>query len=174
MKKCIVVSVIIVMLLCLVGSFFIIFPLKYTKHIKKYASEYDLPASMVASLINIESGYDKHAKSKAGAIGLMQIMPNTAKEIATKFNINYNDEMLYDEETNIKFGCYYLSYLLNYYDLNITNTLASYNWGLNNVNNWINNGNVDKDGSIINIPVSETKNYLKKYKFNNFFYDIFY
>ena len=53
---------------------------------------------------------------------------------------------------------------------NIVNTLCSYNWGLNNVKKWLNDGNFDEDGTITNIPVKVTRGYIKKYKVNSFVY----
>jgi len=87
-----------------------------------------------------------------------------------KLNNDFNKEDLYNPDTNIAFGCYYLSYLMDYFGGNIINVLSAYNWGLNNVRNWIKEGNVDENGNIINIPVKETNDYLKKYKINKFFY----
>ena len=63
-----------------------------------------------------------------------------------------------------------MKYILDYYDGNVINALASYNWGLNNVNNWLGKGNLDENGTIANIPVEETKNYIKKYNSNKFVY----
>lgn len=136
--------------------------------ISKYSYEYNLSKSLVASVINIESHYDSKAISDAGAIGLMQLMPNTAEEIARKLGVEDYD--LNDVEINIRFGCYYLRYLLDMFDENIINSLCAYNWGLKNVQNWLHEGNLDDSGTITNIPVDETRGYIKKYKFNNIVY----
>ena len=170
MKKIVVFVIVFVLITTLIGSVFFVFPVKYKEIILKYSSRFDIDSYIVASVINIESGYDKSAKSTAGAIGLMQLLPSTAEEIAHKLHKDFVEEDLYDVNINIEYGCYYLSYLLDYFDGNITNVLSAYNWGLNNVRNWIKEGNVDENGNIINIPVKETKVYLKKYKINKFFY----
>ncbi|MGN0961452.1 MAG: lytic transglycosylase domain-containing protein [Christensenellales bacterium] len=149
---------------------FLLFPKKLTNEISSIASKYNLPESMIASVINIESGYDENAVSEAGAIGLMQILPSTAEDCAKRMNIEFVESDLYNKEINIEIGCYYLRYLLNMFDGNITNVLCAYNWGLGNVKNWIENGNVDNNGTITNIPVKETSDYLKKYSINNFVY----
>ena len=125
---------------------------------------------MVASVINIESSYRKDSVSNAGAIGLMQLLPSTAFDMAARLDMELTEEDLFNEEINIKIGCFYLSYLLEMFDNNITNTLCAYNWGLNNVKNWIIDGNVDESGTIINIPVKETKDYIGKFAVNKFVY----
>ena len=134
--------------------------------IKKYSSMFNLDSSVVASVINIESSYDVNAVSKAGAMGLMQLMPSTAEDVAKKLNIDKYD--LFNPEDNIEFGCFYIRYLLDMFNDNLVNALCAYNWGLNNVKLWINKGNVDDSGTIINIPVKETSRYITK--FNHSFY----
>ncbi|MBE5757531.1 MAG: lytic transglycosylase domain-containing protein [Clostridiales bacterium] len=171
-KYWIVIIVILSVVIVGISTIFMLFPLKYKDLIIKYSKEYGLHAYLVASVINIESRYDKNAKSSAGAIGLMQLLPSTAEEVSKKLNIDFETSDLYLEEVNIQMGCYYLSYLLDYYNGNAINSLSAYNWGLNNVNNWLDLGNVDENGTITNIPVSETSNYLKKFKINEFVYKI--
>ena len=170
MKKIGVFLIIIVLCASLIGGFFLIFPIKYKDIILKYSSRYGVDSYIIASVINIESGYDKNAKSSAGAMGLMQLLPSTAEEIAHKLNMDFITNDLYIPEINVEFGCYYLSYLMNYFDGNIENVLSAYNWGINNVRNWISEGNIDTNGSIKNIPIKETRDYLKKYKLNKLVY----
>lgn len=107
-----------------------LFPLDYKETILKYSKQYNLPPSLVASLIYNESHFNPNAKSKAGAIGLMQIMPTTGNWIAVKLNEpNYSFDKLKNESVNIKFGCWYLRFLLDRFDQNIDLTLAAYNLG---------------------------------------------
>lgn len=145
------------------------FPQKYNDLINKYSQMYNVHKSIIASVINIESSYRKDCVSKAGAVGLMQILPSTAHDMASRLDMQIEDEDLFDEETNIKIGTFYLSYLLDIFDNNITNALSAYNWGMNNVKDWILNGNHD-NGTINNIPVEETRNYLKKFNTSYFVY----
>lgn len=171
MKKIIWISTVLVGVICLVVIlFFAMFPRKYNDLIEKYANEYNLDKYLIASVINIESGYDTNSVSKVGAMGLMQILPSTAFDIAGRIGIEIEKNDLFDEEINIQLGAFYLRYLLDLFDGNIDNTLSAYNWGLSNVKNWINDGNIDDTGTITNIPVSETSNYLKKFKANKFVY----
>ena len=176
MKKCLlsilfIISIIIIMLL-LIG---IIFPKKYLNEIRDNANKYGLDESMIASVINIESGYDEKAQSTRGAMGLMQILPSTAMEVVDKIGLNIDDiSDIYDVEINIEIGCFYLRYLLDYFNGSIINTLCAYNWGMRNVQDWINAGNVDNNGEITNIPVEETRNYIAKYNLNKYVYDYIY
>ena len=171
MKKIIWISTGLVGVICLVVIlFFAMFPRKYNDLIDKYSQEYNLDKYLIASVINIESGYDANCVSKAGAIGLMQILPSTAFDIADRIGIEIEENDLFNEEINIQLGSFYLRYLLDLFDGNINNTLSAYNWGLSNVKNWINDGNIDETGTITNIPVRETSNYLKKFKANKFVY----
>ena len=171
MKKIIWISTGLVGVICLVVIlFFAMFPRKYNDLIDKYANEYNLDKYLIASVINIESRYDTNSVSKAGAMGLMQILPSTAFDIAGRIGIEIEKNDLFNEEINIQLGAFYLRYLLDLFDGNIDNTLSAYNWGLSNVKNWINEGNIDDTGTITNIPVSETSNYLKKFKANKFVY----
>lgn len=142
--------------------------------IEIYSNKYNLPVSMVSSVINIESGFDKNAVSRAGAVGLMQLLPTTAKDCADRIGMNFSEEDLCKANINIELGCFYLNYLMDIFDNNIVNVLCAYNWGLGNLQDWINNGNIDSCGTIINIPIKETKNYIKKYKLSKFVYNYFY
>lgn len=143
---------------------------KYYDIINKYCSMYTVEPSLVRSIIKVESNFNINAKSKKGAIGLMQIMPSTAKEIAAVFKItDYTDEKLYDIETNIMFGTYYCYYLLNIFDNNLNLALAAYNAGLGNVRQW-NKSNKEIKYDIENIPFKETKNYVIKIKTAHFIF----
>ena len=175
MKK----SILIVMISCLVVIACIvfirsIFPQKYKVEIDTYSSMYDLPKSFVASVINIESGYRESAVSNAGAKGVMQLLPSTALDCADRIGLEITEDQLFDAETNIMLGCFYLRYLLDLFDGNWINTLSAYNWGYGNVRDWIRIGNADDSGTIIDIPVEETERYIKKFKVSLFVYEKIY
>ena len=157
-------SVIVVLLACgmLAIFFLVLYPIKYSSYVKKYAATYALPVSLVYSVINVESGFDKNAKSAVGAVGLMQLLLSTASEIAVKLGETFNEQDLYNPEINIKYGCFYLNYLLNMFSGDVTNAVASYNAGFNKVISWLDNSEYSKNGKLTNIPVSETKNYVRK------------
>lgn len=139
-----------------------IYPLKYANYIEKYSAENALDKELVYALIKQESNFEKECVSSMYAMGLMQLLDSTAKEIAVKSNVNYETNMLYDPETNIKLGTKYLSTLNNKYG-RIELALAAYNAGTGNVDNWIKNGTIKEDGSDLeNIPFKETNNYVRK------------
>lgn len=153
----------IIVIISIILFLYVIYPVKHKDLINKYAKIYKLNSSLVCSVINVESNFNKDAVSKVGAVGLMQIMPETAREIAGKLGVDdYVDEMLFAPDINIRFGCYYLSYLSNMYNGNLVNVVAAYNAGFNNVNEWLKNENYSNNGTITNPPFEETKNYLKK------------
>ncbi len=140
-----------------------LYPIKYKNYITKYAEEYNLSPSVVASIINVESGFDKNAKSRVGAIGLMQIMPDTAIYICEINHISFDDNNdLYNPEKNIQIGCMYFRYLLNKFQ-DFDNSIYAYNAGETTVKNWLKNTNYSQDKKHINnVPYIETKNYLNK------------
>lgn len=144
--------------------FYYRYPVMYKGYILENAQCYFLDEHLVASIINVESSFDKDAVSKAGAIGLMQIMPATGEEIARKLAINnFSKEMLFHEYTNIKFGCFYLRYLLDIFNGDLRNALASYNAGISNVYTWLSNPQYSSDGiSIKTTPYGETNEYIER------------
>lgn len=175
MKKAIIIIFsILFSLVVFLLLIFAMFPKKYRQEIEEYSNHYSLPKSYVASVINIESGYDKNAVSSSGAVGLMQLLPSTAFDCANRLNIDIDEEQLYNSEVSIKLGCFYLRYLLDLFDGNWVNTLSAYNWGYGNVRDWISYGNVDNNGTITNIPVKETRDYLKKFKVSLLVYEKLY
>ena len=148
--------------------FFDLYPQKYVSIIKKYAKEYSVSPALVASIINVESGYKSDAISSVGAVGLMQIMPQTAKWIEE------SDINLSDVNTNIKIGCKYLAYLKTKFS-NFECIIASYNAGPNKVQIWLNDKKYSYDGiSLISTPYKETNDYIKKIKSNLKVYNLFY
>lgn len=150
----------------------------YMELINKYSQEYNIERELLFSVIKAESGFDKEAVSRSGAVGLMQLMPDTSKWISQRFNEGYDAELIKDPDKNIKYGSYYLSYLIGRFK-NVDFALMAYNAGPTNVQNWIDaeiikGENEDRD----NIPFNETKNYVKKiknnYRLNKKVYDFYY
>lgn len=142
-----------------------LYPLDYVSTIQKYSEENDLDPYFTCAVIDTESGFDASAVSRVGATGLMQLMPDTAKWIAGKLGEEYLEDSLTNPETNIKYGTWYLRYLLDKYNGDETSAIAAYNAGHSNVDEW-----KDKipDGDSIStedIPFEETKNYVKKVSF---------
>ncbi len=136
---------------------------------KDFAFDQNVDKSLVLSVIRQESEFFRAAKSRTGALGLMQLMPNTAKEVARKLKIKYQkSKLVTDENYNIRLGSYYLKYLLKRYEGSKVLTLAAYNAGPANLKKWLSNmGDPRKKGIdplvwIELIPYPETRNYIKR------------
>lgn len=140
------------------------YPLSYETTIKKYADEYNVDPYLIAAVISVESSFDKNARSPKDARGLMQIMPETAEWAASKMNLNSFDiEMLYDPDTNIKMGTWYLSNLKKQFNDKIDLVLAAYNGGSGNVTKWLADEECSQDGESLDyIPFKETREYVSK------------
>ena len=138
------------------------YPLNYIEEIQKYSNEYGVDPRVVLAIMRVESNFKSDATSKVNAKGLMQILPDTAKHVAKLLNIDANSIDLNDPETNIKFGTYYIKYLMKNFS-NMDTVYAAYNGGIGNVNTWLKDAKYSNDGvSLYNIPSSETKHYVTK------------
>lgn len=169
MRSVVIITILVLSVIC--GSLFQFFydkyernayPKEYEEYVEKYASQYGVPESIVYAVIKTESGYDSGAVSDAGAVGLMQMMPDTFNWLTTLTKENLDKGLLYDPETNIKYGTYYLSYLYLKYGSWDT-VYAAYNAGEGNVDEWLGEA-LDADGAkkLGEIPFEETENYIKK------------
>ena len=144
----------------------ILYPKTYSEIISVYAKEYDVKENLIYAVIKAESNFDSRAVSNREAIGLMQIVEETAIDVANRNQIDVDtenmEEELLDIDNNINIGTKYLSTLLTQYG-NIEVALAAYNAGIGTVNNWIEKQIIQADGSDIeNIPYKETNNYVRK------------
>ncbi|MGN1162655.1 MAG: lytic transglycosylase domain-containing protein [Christensenellales bacterium] len=168
MKKKLVISLCscglaIILILILFYLFFEIkYPLKYENDIRFFAAENELQASLVAAIINTESGFNPNAKSQSGAEGLMQLMPRTARFVANKYAINFESNDLFNPQKNIEIGCKYLRYLFNKFNDKKT-VLFAYNSGEGNVVNWLQNQDFSNDGKkLASCPFFETNTYVQR------------
>lgn len=90
---------------------------------------HDVPLDLVLAVIQVESGYHNFARSRVGALGLMQIMPHTGRTLASELGIEWKgNETLFEPATNVRMGTYYLGYLHRRYG-SYPAALAAYNWG---------------------------------------------
>ncbi len=137
-------------------------PHGYMEYVEKYAQENAVPPELVYGVIKTESDFKSDAVSDKGAVGLMQIMPDTYSWLCSKTgDENVNPDLLYVPETNIKYGTYYLSTLYTQFG-NWENALAAYNAGPSRVKLWIKEYGYDERGLLKNIPFDETAKYVKK------------
>ena len=145
-----------------------VYPIKYENYVEKYCKEFDVDKCLVYAVIKTESNFDPNAESPVGAIGLMQLMPDTftwIQNYRTAFQPDkiIDSKELYKPKLNIEYGVYLLRYLLDMYDGNTELAICSYNAGNGNIDDWLAQGiitrdNVDPD----NIPFPETANYLRR------------
>ncbi len=171
-KKTIIITVIVILII-LFGVIFGIqlkkialekaYPLKYLDIISKYSEEYSLEPSFVASVIYVESRFDNDAESHKGAIGLMQLMPDTAEWIAGKMKIkDYDVDMLKEPDLNIEMGCWYLEFLNQRFNSEEV-VLAAYNGGHNRIKQWLDDEQLSDDGETLkDIPYKETDDYVQR------------
>jgi peptidoglycan lytic transglycosylase len=113
------------------------FPLRYASIVRGHAVNYRLNPALLAAVIDEESKFNADAKSRTGAIGLMQLQPATARGIALRTGgSRFVVADLYKPEINVRYGAWYLRNLLDKYDDEKT-ALAAYNAGQENVDRWL-------------------------------------
>lgn len=182
-KKLIIIILLIVLIVILFlvkdNLLKLLYPKTYQEVVSTYAEKYKVEENLIYAVIKAESNFDKDAISNRNAIGLMQLMEETAKEVANKNHIdmNFNKpiEELRQADKNIEIGTCYLLTLMEKYE-NKEVALAAYNAGIGTVNGWIEKGIIKEDGSDIEkIPYKETNNYVRKilrdYKIYKYLYD---
>ena len=162
----IIVIVIVFLIFARIPILKIMYPKTYEEAVLIYSEEYNVDKNLILALIKAESNFDEEAISNRNAIGLMQLMEETAKDVANRNGIELDDENIKEElrdvYKNIEIGTAYIASLLKQYE-NTEVALAAYNAGIGTVNNWIEKGIIKKDGSDIeNIPYKETNYYVRK------------
>ncbi len=140
------------------------YPVAYTDLISEYAEQYDLDPYLVQAIMRCESSNDPGAVSDAGAIGLMQIMPDTGTWIAHKLGLDdvYTEDMLYDPQTSVEFGCWYLRFLSGRFNANRKQMIAAYNAGHGSVEKWLEDPLYSQNGELVTIPFEQTARYYDK------------
>ncbi len=157
------------------GIIYHVYPVEYKDYILKYSREYDIDPYLLTAIIKVESRFNKDAASHKGAIGLMQLTEPTAFWIAESMgNENFVIDDLYDPETNIKMGAWYVDNIRREFGA-IELVLAAYNAGRGNVASWIDNSLIAGDGTDCSgIPYQETKTYVEKVLASQGIYRILY
>lgn len=135
--------------------------------------------TLIHAIARQESQFDREAISHAGARGLMQLIPSTARETAGKISVSYSlPGLINDPEYNIRLGSTYIKSMLNYYDGSYPLAIAAYNAGPGNVNKWLRangdprGGDIDILEWIERIPLFETRNYVQRVLENAVIYDL--
>jgi soluble lytic murein transglycosylase len=170
--------------LCIIiGGFFLYkyfysvdnYPTPYLETVSKYSEQYNVETPLIYAIMKAESNFDTVAISSAGAYGLMQILPTTGDliNITVKYP-NYTSSLLLTTDCNIKFGTYFLRWLMNrpnlYDGLSYDNVIAAYNAGHSKVESWLANPLYSSDQKTLSvIPFDETASYVKTV--NSYYYE---
>lgn len=156
--------------------FTIKYPISYQNIIDKYSKQFDVDPYLISAIINVESRYDKDAISHKEARGLMQISSSTGPWGAQALSMDdFQLEMLFDPDTNIRIGTWYLDMLSKEFGDNLQLILAAYNGGSGNVSKWLKDPQYSNDGKTLDrIPFEETKDYVYKVSKNYNIYKILY
>ncbi|MEW5806118.1 MAG: transglycosylase SLT domain-containing protein [Acidobacteriota bacterium] len=142
----------------------LLYPHDGSEEICQIARSFSLDCNLILSLIHQESSFNPSAISRAGAIGLMQLMPDTGEEIARRLGkMNHSTSMLFRKDYNVLLGCSHFARIWKHFDGSLELSLAAYNAGEANVEKWkrwISNREIDV--FVDNIPIFETRNYIKR------------
>jgi soluble lytic murein transglycosylase-like protein len=141
------------------------YPLQFDDAIRSNAEKHGLPPALVAGIIRQESSFDTRARSWAGARGLMQMMPATAKEWARRLGLPDSPEKLYDPSYSIRMGTAYFAHVLARMDGNVELALAGYNGGPNRIlRKWREAGGRDDELDLFleKLDISESQAYVKR------------
>jgi len=135
-------------------------PLRHEDIIRQQAREKNLDPALIAAVIYQETKF-RPRTSAAGAEGLMQVLPSTARFLARRTGgIKFVPSDLSTPQVNISYGCYYLRYLTDHYSGNLTLAIAAYNAGLSNVDGWVQRAGGPQRFNTSDIPFSETRAYV--------------
>lgn len=140
-----------------------IYPRDYATYVEAASDTYSVPEPIIYALIKCESDFDPSAVSSAGAVGLCQVMPDTFLWLTDEILFeHFEPGMLYDPETNIRYGTCYLARLYDQFgDWSLA--FAAYNAGPGRVEDWLDDPTLaDGEGGLRKIPFKETRSYVKK------------
>jgi soluble lytic murein transglycosylase len=138
-------------------------PLRYSDVIRQQAADKHLDPALVAAVIYAETKFEPR-DSAVGAVGLMQVMPQTASFLAHRSGATtFTTADLANPQVNIAYGSYYLRYLLNEYHQNLSLALAAYNGGESNVDRWVADARAaGRALTVADIPFPETRAYVER------------
>lgn len=141
------------------------YPLKYEEYVTYYADKYSIDPLILYAFIRTESNFNPQAESSAGARGLMQITEVTFDWIKSKIapTEDLTFDSLYDPETNIRFGCYFVSYCLLRYQDDLATAAAAYHSGWGTVDELLAQAEYSADGQTLDhYPYPQMRQYVKK------------
>ncbi|MHB8170666.1 MAG: lytic transglycosylase domain-containing protein [Thermincolia bacterium] len=140
------------------------YPLPYKEVLIKEAHNHNVEPLLIAAIIRTESKFDSKATSKRGAIGLMQIMPETGRWIAQqRKKKGFQTNILFQPEVNISYGTWYLANLSREFNDDLVLVIAAYNGGRGNVKDWLKQERwTGEHTTLEQIPFTETRNYVTR------------
>jgi soluble lytic murein transglycosylase len=140
------------------------YPLPYQKSFEAFSSQASISSTWAYGIARSESLFMRDVRSSAGAIGLMQLMPTTGRDVAKVIKLPYSGlATLIDPESNIRLGTTYLGQMAERYGGNQVLATAAYNAGPHQVDRWLpEDGTIDARIWIENIPFNETRRYVKR------------
>jgi soluble lytic murein transglycosylase len=140
-----------------------LFPRPYGEAVARLEERYRLPTGLLHSVMRQESAFRPDAKSPAGAIGLMQLMPRTAERAAVELDLSHRPDRLEQVQYNLELGAFYLGKLLDDFDRQVVLALASYNAGPHAAMRWLDGGqDLPLDLWVARIPFTETRHYVTR------------
>ena len=138
-----------------------IYPRPYEETVRAESTRRSVPIPLVYGVMRQESAFRPEVVSPAAAVGLMQIIPKTARHIADELGVVYDDTLMNSPSTNIRFGTYYLRRLLDMFDNRYELAAAAYNAGPQALTRWLRAGEtLPLDIFVARIPYTETRNYV--------------
>jgi soluble lytic murein transglycosylase len=140
-----------------------VYPLEYEEVIRTSSRDNELDPALVAAVIYAESRFDPGARSEHGAVGLMQVLPATAEQIASETGgVDFVADDLTDPEVNVRYGTYYLRTVLDEFDGELVAGVAAYNAGAGAVQAWVDEARAaGHDLRVRDIPFEETRAYVR-------------
>ncbi|MGE3674970.1 MAG: transglycosylase SLT domain-containing protein [Polyangiaceae bacterium] len=140
-----------------------IYPEPFVETVESEARKNSLPRGLVYALMRQESSFRPHVVSPAKAVGLMQLIPPTAKNVADELSVEYKPELLRLPAYNVRFGSYYLKKVLDQFSGSVPLALAAYNAGPSAVGRWLKTGHtLPLDVFVARIPYGETRGYVAR------------
>lgn len=138
------------------------YPIEYHEYVQASAEKFDVEQALIFAVIKCESNFRQDAQSNVGAIGLMQVMPDTFDWLQSHKLMPYMDVgSLKNPQTNIEYGTYLLSLLQRKYGT-LVETICAYNAGFGAVDKWLKDERYSSDGKTLkNIPYKATALYVK-------------
>lgn len=138
-------------------------PVEYADVVEKVSAEEGVQDYILYAVMFTESEFAATAVSSVGAVGLMQLLPDTARWLCDREGVEFDEEMLLDPEFNVRYGARYLKILYDRYS-DWDKAHAAYHAGFSRVDSWIEQEIIhyNEDGQLVGIPIESTQKYVNK------------